>query len=116
MLALLAHAEDALLRILRRIAVPLLRVSLGAVFLWFGALKVLGATPVTDLVAGTLPWADPGWLIPFLGVVELVIGSGLIAGRTLRFVLLLLSLQLSARSSSSWCNQMWPSPTATRCC
>jgi len=61
-------------------------VSLGVVFIWFGALKVTNSTPVADLVAGTVPWVDPTWFVPFLGTVEVVVGVLLIAGRRLTAV------------------------------
>lgn len=68
-------------------AIPLLRVSLGIVFVWFGALKVLDVTPVTDLVAETVYWVDPDWFVPLLGWVEIVVGVALIVRRGLRLVL-----------------------------
>lgn len=79
---------------LRRRSVTLLRVSLGIVFLWFGALKVTGATPVTDLVASVVYWVDPDWFVPTLGVLEMVVGAGLIAARGMRLVLLLFVIQM----------------------
>jgi putative oxidoreductase len=74
---------------LRRTSVPLLRGAIGLVFVWFGALKVMGVTPVGDFVAGTLPWFDRGWLIPALGLFEIAIGLGVIVGR---FVVLVCAL------------------------
>ena len=79
---------------LRRRSVPLLRVSLGIVFLWFGALKITGATPVTDLVASVVYWVDPDWFVPVLGALEVVVGAGLIAARAMRLVLLLFVIQM----------------------
>lgn len=79
---------------LARWSVPVLRISLGVVYIWFGALKVLNVSPVADLVAGTVYWLDPDWVVPALGVVELVIGAGLLLGRGLRVVLLLFVLQM----------------------
>src|SRR4051794_10402710 len=58
------------------IGLQLLRVSLALVFIWFGALKVAGLTPVGELVARTVPWVDAGFLVPALGVVEIAIGLG----------------------------------------
>lgn len=72
--------------LLRRVSVPMLRVSLGVVFIWFGALKVAGVTPVAELVAGTLPWADPRWLVPMLGAFEIALGLAMIAGFALLWV------------------------------
>ena len=75
-------------------AVPLLRVSLGIVFLWFGALKVLDVTPDTDLVAETVYWVDPDWFVPLLGWVEVAVGAALIIRRGLRLVLPVFLAQL----------------------
>lgn len=86
--------DERIIAALRRIAVPVLRISLGAVFLWFGALKIAGASPVEGLVATTVPWIDPDLLVPGLGVVEAAVGVGLLVGRLVRIVLLVLALQL----------------------
>ena len=64
----------------------LLRISLGVVFVWFGALKVANVTPVGELIAGTLPFVDPAWFVPFLGGVEVVLGLGLLLGRAITVV------------------------------
>jgi putative oxidoreductase len=86
--------DQRVVALLRRVALPTLRISLGVVFVWFGALKIAGVTPVADLVAAVVYWVDPAWLVPTLGVVEVLIGTGLVLGRGLRAVLLLLALQL----------------------
>jgi uncharacterized membrane protein YkgB len=71
-----------------------LRWSLAVVFIWFGALKVLGVSPVVDLVASTVYWVDPDWFVPFLGVVEILVGIGLATRKWLRLALLVLAGQL----------------------
>ncbi|MEU4739244.1 DUF417 family protein [Actinosynnema sp. NPDC023658] len=85
---------DAPANALRTISIPLLRGSLGVVFVWFGALKVTGTTPVADLVARTVPWVDPGVFVFALGVVEVALGIALVVGRRLRWVALLVVLHL----------------------
>ncbi|WP_447004105.1 DUF417 family protein [Saccharothrix isguenensis] len=75
-------------------SIPLLRGSLGVVFVWFGALKITGTTPVADLVARTVPWLDPRAFVLALGVVEVVLGVALVVGRRLRWVALLVVLHL----------------------
>lgn len=85
---------DAHTNSLRTLSVPLLRGSLGVVFVWFGALKVAGVTPVAELVARTVPWLEPGTFVLVLGVVELVLGVALVVGRRLRWVALLVVLHL----------------------
>jgi uncharacterized membrane protein YkgB len=72
--------------LLRRLSLPLLRISLGFVFIWFGALKVADVTPARELVAGTVPWLDAGWLVPALGWFEIAVGGVLISGYLLGWV------------------------------
>lgn len=72
----------------------LLRLALGVTFVWFGALKVVGLSPVADLVAQTVYWLAPDFFVPFLGWWEVVVGLGLLFGVALRLVLLLFWLQL----------------------
>jgi len=79
--------DQAVLRVLRRWSIPVLRISLGVVFVWFGALKVLDVTPVTELVAETVYWVDPDWFVPLLGWVEIVVGMALIIRRGVRLML-----------------------------
>jgi uncharacterized membrane protein YkgB len=86
--------DDRVVSFLRRWSVPALRVSLAVVFVWFGALKVLDVTPVTDLVANTVYWVDPDWFVPLLGWVEIAIGLGLLFSFGLRVVLAVFVLQL----------------------
>jgi uncharacterized membrane protein YkgB len=73
----------------------LLRVALAVTFIWFGALKVVGRSPVADLVAQTVYWLPPVFFVPFLGWWEIVIGIGLLWGGALRVVLLLFWLQMA---------------------
>jgi uncharacterized membrane protein YphA (DoxX/SURF4 family) len=87
-------ADRTITGFLRRWSVPALRISLGVVFVWFGLLKVLGVTPVTDLVGDTVYWVDPGWFVPVLGVAETAIGIALVFGRLLRLALAAMAAQL----------------------
>ncbi len=82
----LALARQHLHELLRRFSLPMLRASLGLVFIWFGVLKVVGATPVKELVAGTLPWLDADLLVPALGWFEIVVGVALMSGYLLGWV------------------------------
>jgi putative oxidoreductase len=91
---MLERLDSRLLALLERAALPLLRISLGVVLVWFGALKIVGETPVADLVANTVYWVNPSWFVPLLGVFEVVVGIGLLLGRGLRIVLALFVLQM----------------------
>jgi uncharacterized membrane protein YkgB len=86
--------DTAVAGFLRRWSIPALRVSLGIVFIWFGALKVFDVTPVADLVGRTVYWFDPDWVVPVLGLFEIVVGIGLLLRIALRSVLALFSLQM----------------------
>ena len=85
---------------LARHAVRILRLSLGIIFLWFGALKLVpGWSPaeglaiktITALSFGSIP---PGMIPPLLGIWECLIGIGLLTGWNLRATLLLLAVQM----------------------
>jgi uncharacterized membrane protein YphA (DoxX/SURF4 family) len=83
-----------------RNGISFLRVSLGLVFLWFGALKFFpGLSPAQDLAARTIEALTFGLLKPatavaVLAVWETLIGLGLLSGVFLRGTLLLLWLQM----------------------
>lgn len=88
------EVDAGVIRVLRRVSVPLLRVSLGVVFVWFGLLKVFEVSPVSELVAKTVYWFDASWVVPALGVVEVFVGTCLLLGRLMRLTLLLFALQM----------------------
>ncbi len=76
-------------------ALSIMRIGLGIVFLWFGALKYFpGLSPAEDLVRNTIYFVDPDFFIPILATWEVLIGIGLIWGKWLRVTLLLLFLQM----------------------
>jgi putative oxidoreductase len=90
--------EHKLTDLAHRFGPPALRVTLAITFLWFGALKITNDTPVGDFVARTVDWI-PGvhgsWFVPFLGVVEVLLGLALLFSRGLRVVLPLLFAHLA---------------------
>lgn len=65
---------------LRRLSPDLMRLSMAAVFIWFGALKITGTSPVERLVVDTVPAVDGSWFVPLLGGFEIALGMGLILG------------------------------------
>lgn len=79
----------------QRFAPTLLRLALAAVFVWFGALKLAGVSPVHELIAQTLPFIDADLAVPVLGGVEVVIGLVLAIGVLPRLTLLVLAGHLA---------------------
>jgi putative oxidoreductase len=86
---------SALRHRLAQVSLPLLRIALGVVFVWFGALKLTGSTPVGELVARTLPFLPAHWFVPVLGIFEAVLGVALLAGRYLAIVAALMVAHLT---------------------
>jgi uncharacterized membrane protein YkgB len=73
---------------------PLLRYALGIVFVWFGALKIVGVSPAGGLVSATVYFVPPEIFVPLLGVWEVVIGLCLFVRRFIRAGILLLAFQM----------------------
>lgn len=87
-------ADRRIVATLGRLGIPFLRISIGVVFVWFGTLKMVRASPVSELVAKTVYFFDPEWFVPVLGLVEVLIGAGLLARVALRLILLLFWSQI----------------------
>lgn len=98
-LSFLADLFDAMDRTITmwmaRYGVTILRIGLGVVFFWFGALKLVpGLSPAEDLVRNTIYFIDPDIFQPILAGWEMLIGLGLLTGRFLRATLFLLFAQM----------------------
>jgi putative oxidoreductase len=87
--------HDYFLGLLHRWSIPAMRLALGLVFLWFGALKLFGASPVINILEHTY------WFLPVksfslaIGAWEVLIGACLMSKRALRCALGLLCLHLA---------------------
>ncbi len=79
---------------MNRWGVPVLRGALAVVFVWFGALKVIGTSPAAALVAETVYLVPASTFVPILGVWEILIGLCLLYRPLIRVGILLLALQL----------------------
>ena len=90
----ISKLDKLMVKDMRKWGIPVLRVALGIVFLWFGALKIFGVTPVADLVGQTYSFFPVAEFLVFLGVWEVAIGIGLILKVFLRSVLAILWLQM----------------------
>jgi uncharacterized membrane protein YkgB len=96
--------DEMFIRTLSRYGVPILRISLAAVFIWFGYLKVIGQSPIAGLVESTYHFIDyPNFLL-ILGWVEIVIGAGLLFKLYLRVILALLWIQMLGTFASLFLN------------
>lgn len=74
------------------------RLSLALIYIWFGALKVIGASPANPLVASLLehllPTLSFSTFSVFFGVFEVVIGILFLLPKLDRITLLLFSLHM----------------------
>lgn len=107
----------AITRVLARSGPTVLRLGLGVVFLWFGALKFFpGFSPAQDLAARTIDRLTFGTVgselsLPVLAAWETLIGLGLLSGRFLRATLFLLAVQMVGTAMPLL---MFPTETFTR--
>jgi uncharacterized membrane protein YphA (DoxX/SURF4 family) len=97
--------DQSIARWLARYSLPFLRVGMGVVFLWFGALKFMaGMSPAEDLALRTIDALTFG-LIPasvslvLLAGLESAIGLGFLTGRFTRVTLALLAFQMAGALS-----------------
>jgi uncharacterized membrane protein YphA (DoxX/SURF4 family) len=90
----LKEFDSLLIESLNKWSFLILRLSLGVVFIWFGALKPFGDSPATDVIVKTIYWFDPDIFIPILGYWEVLIGICLLYTPLIRFGLFLLAIQM----------------------
>jgi uncharacterized membrane protein YphA (DoxX/SURF4 family) len=55
----LETVDDAITAEMERWGVPILRVAIAVIFIWFGALKIFGISPAGELVAATVYVSTP---------------------------------------------------------
>lgn len=91
---ILYWSDREIIAIVRRVALPLARVSLFVVYAWFGFLKVVGVSPANPLVAGllekTLPFITFNQFIISFGLFEVLIGVLFLFPKVERLAVLLL--------------------------
>lgn len=103
-LPLVAHLDEFVRAVLQRWSITTLRVALGLVFIWFGALKILGISPVTALIQETYTFLSIHVFVLILGGWEMLIGLGIVLKRALRCVLILLGFHLAGTFVALWLN------------
>ena len=91
----LGQIDQTVIDFTSKSAIPLLRVSLGVVYIWFGLLKITGASPVADLVKKTAFLIPKEMFVRLVGLLEIAVGLGLLFRAALRLTLLLFFFQLT---------------------
>lgn len=90
------RVDRAITRWMARYGLVIMRIGLGIVFFWFGALKLVpDLSPAEELVRNTTYFVNPDLFLPILALWEMAIGLGLIFGIFMRVTLLLLFLQMA---------------------
>lgn len=94
------QADDKITLFMRQYGILFLRISLGIVFFWFGFLKFFpGLSPADQIATETIEKLTFGIIQPDISIIilaiwETLIGIGLISGKFLRIILLLLFTQM----------------------
>ncbi len=76
-------------------SLELLRISLGVVFVWFGALKVFGVSPIVPLIQSIYPSFPYPFAVLAIGLAEIVIGIGFLVPKMIRATVVLMWLQMA---------------------
>ncbi len=96
----LEQADALIVRLLARHSITLLRVSIGLVYVWFGALKfVPGLSPIEGFIREALPFLPGDLFIPFLAGWEVLIGLLFISGKFTRLTIFLMLAQMGGAMS-----------------
>jgi uncharacterized membrane protein YkgB len=90
----LARVDATVISLMDKIGLPFLRVGIGVVFIWFGALKPLGMSPAEELLAATVYWWTPEIVVPAIGYWEVLIGVTFLIPALTRVAIFLLALQM----------------------
>lgn len=96
-LSQLDRADQRLVNFMAAYGIDLLRLAIAVIYLWFGGLKLINASPASELVVQTVFWLPPQAALIMIGSWEILIGVGLLFTHplVLRITLLLLWLQLA---------------------
>ena len=91
--------DRSITRWMARYSLVILRIGLGVVFIWFGALKLVpGLSSAEELVRNTIFFFDPDIFLPVLAIWEVLIGVGFLVGlftnKLQRLTILLLFMQM----------------------
>lgn len=87
--------DEGVAGLLGKTAIPFARVALGVTYIWFGALKVVGKSPVEDMVAKTASFLPKKVVVPLMGLWEISVGVGFLFRLALPTTMVLFVLQLA---------------------
>jgi uncharacterized membrane protein YkgB len=82
---------------MKKCGVRALQISLAVIFIWFGALKIVGLSPAADLVLATVNWMPfftPQTWLKIIGWWEVIIGISFLFHKTKRIAIALLAMQM----------------------
>jgi uncharacterized membrane protein YkgB len=82
-------------KIVDKHSVNMMRIALAIVYIWFGALKIFGMSPASELVEKTVYWFKPEIFVPILGMCEVIIGLGLLFKKLIPITIVLLLLHMA---------------------
>ncbi len=89
------HAYDKkIITFMKRYGETVELMLLGGYFIWFGLLKLLGEKSASSIMAKSVYWFDPSWVVPTLGVWEILIGLSLIIKKWHRLAIFLLFIRV----------------------
>ena len=93
--AVLDAIDRFIIRFMDVVDIPFLRVGVGVVVIWVGALKPLGLSPAEDLLAATVYWWTPELVVPAIGYWEVLIGIAFLIPSMTRVAIFLLAPQMA---------------------
>ena len=70
----------------QQVSLPFLRIAMGIVLLWIGALKFVDPAPVVGLLKASFPFLAFDGVVYLLGTVEVILALFLFAGLQTRYV------------------------------
>jgi uncharacterized membrane protein YkgB len=95
------NIDRSLTRLLARYSLTILRITVGVVFVWFGALKFFpGLSPAEHLIRESITFLSMDWFLPFLAALEVTIGvCYILGGKFLRIAVILMLGQMAGAMS-----------------
>lgn len=95
------NIDRSVTRLLARHSLTILRITIGIVFVWFGALKFFpGMSPAEHLIRESITFLSMDWFLPFLAALECTIGlCYILGGKFTRIAVVLMLGQMAGAMS-----------------